>query len=381
MRAEALAVALPGRVPCRRRGRVRRALAWCSLLGGLLLALGLAGGPLTGPSRPRAASGAAAPVKAGPEAREAALASIAGQGAGAVVLRRIETIRLGQRVLGQNPLGGSGAEPEPDPAMWRQVDLELVKSQGRILYAVLLRNQAWLEEHRARVGGKLWLDMPEMGARGWAKVTAVGPCPPIEPGPGQVVTGTFQHQPDDSALDVRVSGLPEPIGVTTTHPFWSEDRRAFVAASELRRGERVRTAALGAVPVMSVTHRPREGWVYNLEVHGEHVYEVSPLGVLAHNNNTEAGPQRFRQIPKHMPGGHGSLGLLGDAQATRAVNQAVGIKPGMRAIKLQDGTVIIFRNASKKPGTVGFDLWHGGWRANEAELREIGRTPLPTFHP
>jgi hypothetical protein len=204
---------------------------------------------------------------------------------GAVALRRIETIRLGQRVLGRNPLRRAGGEPEPDPATWRQLDLELHKAHGRLLYAALLRGPGWLEEHQVRVGGTVWLDMPEMGARGWAKVLALGPCPPIDPGPGQVVAGTFRHEPDDSALDVRVEGLAEPIGVTDTHPFWSEDRQAFVAVGRLRPGERVRTAALGVVAVTSVAHRPREAWVYNLEVHGEHVYQVSPLGLLVHNDN------------------------------------------------------------------------------------------------
>ena len=69
---------------------------------------------------------------------------------------------------------------------------------------------------------------------GWGKVLALKPCPPIQPGPGQVVTATFKHEPDDNVLDVRVEGLAEPIGVTDTHPFWSEDRQAFVAVGKLR---------------------------------------------------------------------------------------------------------------------------------------------------
>jgi hypothetical protein len=215
----------------------------------------------------------------------------------AAQLRPIETIRLGERVLGRNPQGVA-AEPEPDPATWRQVDLELRKGGGRMLYAGLLRGPAWLEAHKPEAGSKLWLDMPEMGAVGWATVTTVKPCPPIQPPPGQVVTGTFKHEPDDSILDVRLEGLAEPIGVTDTHPFWSEDRQAFVPVGKLRPGEHVRTETRGVVAVTSITHRPREAWVYNLEVHGEHVYEVSQLGLLVHNANSAPSKAAINKATK-----------------------------------------------------------------------------------
>jgi hypothetical protein len=190
-------------------------------------------------------------------------------------------------VLGRNPLPEQvehGAEPES--STWRQFDLAMCKGNGRQLYVELLRALSWLEQHKARVGGRVWLEMPEMGAQGWATVVAIKPCPEIEPGPGQVVTGRFKHEPDDNVLDVRVAGQSEPIGVTDTHPFWSEDRGEFVPVGQLRQGERVRTAALGVVAIASITHRPREAWVYNLEVQGQHVYQVSDVGVLVHNNNT-----------------------------------------------------------------------------------------------
>jgi hypothetical protein len=32
----------------------------------------------------------------------------------------------------------------------------------------------------AAVGGSARLDLPEMGAVGWARVTAVEPCPPLD---------------------------------------------------------------------------------------------------------------------------------------------------------------------------------------------------------
>jgi hypothetical protein len=274
-----------------RRSRVHRALACYGLLAGLLLAACLAWGPSATTSPPSGEPEIATenPTQVPDKAR-----TVEDQ---AARLRRIETIRLGERVLGRNPQGAA-AEAEPDAASWRQIDLELRKPSGRLLYAGLLRGPEWLAAHKPEEGRKIWLEMPEMGAVGWATVTAVKPCPPIQLGPGQVVTGTFKHEPDDTALDVRVEGLAEPIGVTDTHPFWSEDRQAFVAVGKLRAGERVRTEALGVVTVTSITHRPREAWVYNLEVHGEHVYEVSLLGLLVHNVNNNTPGSGIPEVNK-----------------------------------------------------------------------------------
>ncbi len=89
---------------------------------------------------------------------------------------------------------------------------------------------------------------------------------------------------------------------------------------------------------------------------------------------------RFVQIPKHRPGGFGSPCVwTAEEEAERALSQSVEIKPGMRAIRLPDGSVAIFRNSSKKPGAFGYDIWHGGWQANENEMEQVGDTTLPTY--
>jgi hypothetical protein len=89
---------------------------------------------------------------------------------------------------------------------------------------------------------------------------------------------------------------------------------------------------------------------------------------------------KFEQTRKHQGGGFGSRSLFGtDEEAERALHAAVEIKPGLRAVQVADGRVAIFRNSSKKPGTFGYDLWHGGWEANGSEMGEIGGTRLPTF--
>jgi len=75
----------------------------------------------------------------------------------------------------------------------------------------------------------------------------------------------------------------ERIGVTGNHPIWSEDRHDYVAAMDLRVGERLKNLSGDTVWVQQKLPRPGPTPVYNLEVQDEHVYYVGANGVLAHN--------------------------------------------------------------------------------------------------
>jgi hypothetical protein len=84
-------------------------------------------------------------------------------------------------------------------------------------------------------------------------------------------------------FDLVVEGEAEPIGVTELHPFWSEDRQAYVAAGELRIGERL-SGEEGRTPrVLSFTQRAEPEAVYTIEVDGDHCYRVGRQGLLVHN--------------------------------------------------------------------------------------------------
>jgi hypothetical protein len=135
--------------------------------------------------------------------------------------------------------------------------------------------------------------MPEMGVAGPAKVLSIGPCPPLDPPvPGrrtQVITGTFKHTAN-SVLHLYVSGLPEPIGVTPNHPMYSLDRNEFIPAGALRIGERLQARDGTATWVTQVVSVPGKQSVYNLEVHRDHVYRVSSLGLLVHNTSPCSRP-------------------------------------------------------------------------------------------
>ncbi|MEM6798175.1 MAG: polymorphic toxin-type HINT domain-containing protein [Planctomycetota bacterium] len=197
---------------------------------------------------------------------------------------KIQNVRLGQRVVGTNPLRDEVDHTllEPDRATWRELTLTMTKPDGKRLDIGLLRPAGWVAKRGAAAGATIHLDLEELGAKGPAEVLAVGPCPPIEPGAGEVVTGTFAHEASHQVLDVRIGGEAEPIGVTSNHPFWSVDRQGFVPAGELTVGETLDTLA-GHTMVMSISARGPPEPVYNLEVHSEHVYRVAKSGVLVHN--------------------------------------------------------------------------------------------------
>jgi len=201
--------------------------------------------------------------------------------------RAIVSVKLGERVLGENPEldglreGEAPTEQDPDPATWRQVDLRMPEGEGWLEISVL-RPAEWLEANDVRAGESVALRLPELGTEGEAEVLSIAPCPPIRAGAGHVVTGRFLHHSAHNMLDLRVEGEREPIGVTANHPFWSEDRQAFVPAGELKPGERLRTSD-GVSCVISLTECADEA-VCNLEVQGQHVYRVAASGILVHNN-------------------------------------------------------------------------------------------------
>ena len=141
-------------------------------------------------------------------------------------------------------------------------------------------------EHRL-VDEQLYVNVPECGINGWARVLGIGQCPNISPRPGpefQVVTATYRH-PAGRVLDVQIAGNPAPIGTTPNHPFWSADRGDFVRADELEPGEYLTQADGSLTAVASVTERPGTHEVFNLEVQAEHVYHVAQSGVLVHNGD------------------------------------------------------------------------------------------------
>jgi len=201
-----------------------------------------------------------------------------------LVTRRIDEIEPGHRVLADNPIATETHRDasEPNSIDDRLINFRMLKTDGSFVDISLVRPIEWMEAVGVRQGGIVQLDYPEFGAVGSAEVLAILPCPEIEQGQGEVVTGTFTHSSGD-ILDILITGESKPIGTTGNHPWWSEDRQKFVEASELKPGETLRTAAGKLTQIVSITPRASAETVYNLEVNREHVYYVGESGLLVHN--------------------------------------------------------------------------------------------------
>lgn len=157
--------------------------------------------------------------------------------------RDIQDFDVGMRSAGTNPLRHQvETAPEPDPETSRKLVLRMKKESGRLLLVKLLRSLEWIEAVGAEEGGAFSLDLPEMGAVGDAYVEAVLPCPPIEDGPGNVVTGVFAHEadPDTVILSVAFANGAHVKGVTDNHPFFSVSENDFGEIGQMREGDYVK---------------------------------------------------------------------------------------------------------------------------------------------
>ena len=142
-----------------------------------------------------------------------------------------------------------------------------------------------------QIGNKVYLDMPEMGIRGYAEVKNIRVNQLDtrfwnENRDGDYVsrpiTGKFEHESND-VYYLHFGDNPYPLGVTGSHPIWSIDRNDWVEASELRIGEKVKTHD-GLTVLHSRIKSAERQKVYNLEVYKDHNFLVSTDKILVHNS-------------------------------------------------------------------------------------------------
>jgi hypothetical protein len=208
----------------------------------------------------------------------------------------IEDLRVGDRVVADNPDVDTPEETAVDPATWRLLRLyaEQRWDDGTLdtIHVETLQPPEWIEHFGAEVGAEVPppLDLIEMGLPEnlMTKVVANEPCPTIEPGPGRVVLSTVNHlNPDVWELTVEdAAGGTERLRPTGLHKFYSDTRRDWVCTKEIHDNEVIRGRA---GPLTLVSKRPlgKTERVYNLTVEGEHVYYVSSAALLTHNNCPE----------------------------------------------------------------------------------------------
>ncbi len=195
----------------------------------------------------------------------------------------ITDVPLGARVLADNPRPEEfdTAFPEPDQATWVTLSLDLMKRDGTPVRAEFLRPREWVERNGIVAGAVLPIAISELEIEGDAFVTSITACPPVAEGSGRVVTGRFVTRDAGNLVQITLENGTE-IRATDVHPIWSVDGEEWIPAGELVPGELVDTLT-GPVAVESVERLHSGLDVYNIEVHGEHVFRVTADGVLVHN--------------------------------------------------------------------------------------------------
>jgi len=194
----------------------------------------------------------------------------------------IESVQLGQRVTTEECDQENVSPIEIDPEHWRQVDLVIPSGEKHTadLHISLLRTVSWLEAQHTEEGSWVYASIPEMGVEGLAIVLNIGPCPPIEEGPGRLVLSTMQTQ-SDQVLELELD-TGETLYITQNHLVYDLDHDEWVPAFNLRTGTSLFLRE-GAATVLGVTRLEGLYTVFNIEVEGTHNYYVGWEGLLSHN--------------------------------------------------------------------------------------------------
>ena len=120
----------------------------------------------------------------------------------------IEQFQVGMIVPGDKIRGDNDLRygEKVDPKTWRHLFVEGTKADGSRWDADLLMPPEWLEEQQARVGGEVYVTVPECGIDGDARVVSLGPCPDI---PDLTANGLLVHNAIPCDIDIVLghSGL------------------------------------------------------------------------------------------------------------------------------------------------------------------------------
>ncbi|MFD0892905.1 HNH endonuclease [Luteolibacter ambystomatis] len=195
--------------------------------------------------------------------------------------RTIESLQVGDRVLTTD----DASTTEVDPASWKKITLRMPNPEcpSDLVDLSLLRSDEWIALTGAAPGRQVWIALEEMGLQGFAEVREIAPCPRISEGTGRVVLSTITHL-NTFVMEVRMQGRADTLRLTDRHRLYSATRQDWVATSELKPGEELRTRE-GVEKVESVLPVTGIHRVYNLEVETVHSYFAGDAKVLSHNES------------------------------------------------------------------------------------------------
>jgi len=346
-----------------RRSRLGRVILFVGLVtAGLCFLRAMPGSPLRA---------GASPIRASHNFTNAAGALAEHDAAGALGYRtkNIEDIRVGDRVLADNPDVESPSETQVSTATWRKLRLRAEErwDDGTLddINVETLQPPEWIDAVGARVGASVPLpfDLVEMGLpedlRG--RVESNEPCPAIRSGPGRVVLTTLNHL-NRYVLEVSAraeNGTTEIIRPTGFHKFYRPTNHSWVSAADLRPGDTLKGTK---APVTVVSNRRVQGThrVFNMTVEAEHVFRVSRLGALVHNMGC-----------RHTP----------DQQALKELVDEASLS-GNRPLSVADAETILdwadevgYPGVRANPGDVGVPSnWPGGGGQPHIHFPGVGRS-------
>lgn len=214
--------------------------------------------------------------------------------------RRIEDIQLGQQVLASNPNRTDTHKPSNVSSdTWRKIAFEM-DFEGTHYDLKFLRPIAWIDANMAYVGNQVHLELPHVGLDGMATVTGLEPCPDIDPPADprhRIVTGTMAHE-SNALIDLHFMERVEPLVLTPSHKVWAANRGQFVPAADLQEGETMCSPRGQEFAISRIVRRETAPtMVFNLEVDGEHVFFVSDLGLLVHNDCLDVARDLLKERP------------------------------------------------------------------------------------
>ena len=195
----------------------------------------------------------------------------------------IEQVQVGQRLTS---LGGTESDTRVDPESWRlvQLSMDARDGSGTSLDIKLLRPLEWLQSLGASAGDTIDLELPELSLAGPTLIVSIAPCPPLQGGEGEIVTGTISRF-SGSVLRMTIEHPDHSLEViepTREHPIYSRDREDWVPAADLEPDELIATKG-GTARLVAVAAKGGRHRVFNLEVEDAHSYLVGDGGVWVHN--------------------------------------------------------------------------------------------------
>ena len=263
-------------------------------------------------------------------------------------LSAIENVPLGARVPDNNPQPWDFdfSFDEVDPATWRKIEILLHRADKSVVEIEFLRPESWIEELGLSEGARFNLQLSDTEVGGTATVTAIRPCCEIADGEGHVVTGRFVTRDASNLLEVSLESGTTFVG-TSNHPVWLPDRSEWITLEELREGDVLDTFQ-GSATVTTVRRPFRMSDVYNIEVHGHHVYRITDDGVLVHNKAqrrilSEAEKlDDLPDVPKKVPSANQLNAAIRRGQAPRGIERidVPKIKGEQLHVHFKDGSAL-----------------------------------------